>query len=114
MVRVPDRADGSSPAFCADKLKVLADLTRLAVLESLMDRPKHVDELMALLGVEQSLLSHHLALLRDAGLVRATRDGKSVLYRLAMGVKSKTSGKGLDLGCCQLRFPIRAHPRKRA
>ena len=104
----------SAALSCANKLKILADLTRLAVLESLMDGPQHVDELMDGLGVEQSLLSHHLALLRDAGLVRATRDGKSVLYRLATGVKSKTNGNGFDLGCCQLRFPIRSPSRKRA
>jgi len=94
-----------SPSGCAEKLKLLADTTRLAVLESLMERPKHVSELMTLLAVEQSLLSHHLALLREAGLVEAIRDGKAVLYQLAQGVESASAGKALDLGCCQLSFP---------
>lgn len=98
---------------CADKLKVLADTTRLAVLESLMDTPKRVGELMDLLGVEQSLLSHHLALLREAGLVEGKRDGKSVLYQLAKGVESATTGKSLDLGCCQLSFSTRKKASKR-
>ncbi|MDA0740200.1 MAG: metalloregulator ArsR/SmtB family transcription factor [Nitrospirae bacterium] len=98
---------------CADKLKLLADTTRLAVLESLMDQPKRVGELRDLLGVEQSLLSHHLALLREAGLVDATRDGKSVLYQLAKGVESATTGKSLDLGCCQLSFSTRKKASKR-
>ena len=110
---VRQHPDPLASSSCADKLKLLADLTRLAALESLMDRPKHVDELMDALGVEQSLLSHHLALLRDAGLVRATRDGKCVLYQLAAGVTRGTHGKGFDLGCCQLRFPIRKPPRPR-
>ena len=92
---------------CANKLKLLADTTRLAVLESLMERPQHVSELMSLLSVNQSLLSHHLALLREAGLVDAVRNGKTVLYRLAPGVESATAGKSLDLGCCQLSFPTR-------
>jgi ArsR family transcriptional regulator len=95
----------SSSLLCADKLKLLADITRLRVLESLMDKPKHVGELKKILGVEQSLLSHHLALLREAGLVEAIRDGKAVLYQLASGVASATSGKAIDLGCCQLSFP---------
>lgn len=90
---------------CADKLKILADTTRLAVLESLMEKPKRVGELMELLGVEQSLMSHHLALLREAGLVESIREGKSVLYQLAENVESATTGKSLDLGCCQLSFP---------
>ena len=98
---------------CADKLKLLADTTRLAVLESLMDKPKRVGELMELLGVEQSLLSHHLALLREAGLVDAIRDGKSVLYQLSKNVESATTGKSLDLGCCQLSFPTRKKASKR-
>jgi ArsR family transcriptional regulator, zinc-responsive transcriptional repressor len=105
----------SSPSSdCADKLKLLADTTRLAVLESLMDKPKRVGELMDLLGIEQSLLSHHLALLREAGLVEGHRDGKSVLYQLAQGVENTTAGKSLDLGCCQLSFPSRKKPSKRS
>ena len=94
----------SSPS-CADKLKVLADTTRLAVLEALMAKPQYVNELMDLLQVEQSLLSHHLAQLRDAGLVEAKRDGKAVLYQLAPGVSRATHGKAIELGCCQLSFP---------
>ncbi len=91
---------------CADKLKVLADTTRLAVLESLMDCPKHVNELAHALHIEQSLLSHHLAQLREAGLVQATRDGKAMLYELAPEVSTATKEKALDLGCCQLSFPV--------
>ena len=89
---------------CAAKLKVLADPTRLAVVEALIDGPKHVGTLQKLLGVEQSLLSHHLQTLREAGLVTGDRDGKAVLYRLADGVGVRTNGPGIDLGCCLLSF----------
>lgn len=68
-------------SFCVRKLKVLADTTRLGVLEILMEGPRHVGELNAVLGVEQSLLSHHLKVLRKEGFVEAMRDGKAVLYR---------------------------------
>ncbi len=107
-------ATTSPSTDCADKLKLLADTTRLAVLESLMDKPKRVGELMELLGVEQSLMSHHLALLREAGLVESVREGKSVLYQLAENVESATTGKSLDLGCCQLSFPARKKHSKRS
>ena len=96
---------------CADKLKVLADSTRLAVLEALMEKPQYVNELMDLLQVEQSLLSHHLAQLRDAGLVAAKRDGKAVLYQLAPGLSRATRGKAIELGCCQLSFPSKKSKR---
>jgi ArsR family transcriptional regulator len=88
---------------CAEKLKVLSDRTRLAVMECLMEQPSHVGRLGEILGVEQSLLSHHLKVLRDAGLVLADRDGKAVLYRVAPEAQVE-SGRAINLGCCQLYF----------
>jgi ArsR family transcriptional regulator len=98
------RKSASIESSCARKLKVLADATRLAVMELLMAGPKHVGELNVDLGLDQSLLSHHLKILREEGLVEATRDGKAVLYRLAPGVESRRSDKAINLGCCLLSF----------
>ena len=98
------------PTF-ARKLKVLSDGTRLAVMELLMKKPSHVGPLVEALGVEQSLLSHHLKVLREAGLVVANRDGKSVLYSLAPEVKAK-SGKAINLGDYQLLFKPGQHPHR--
>ncbi len=89
---------------CANKLKVLADPTRLAVLEALMSGPHNVSDLMVALQVEQSLLSHHLAILRDHELVEATRDGKTMIYQLPTSVKDLTAGKAINLGCCKISF----------
>ncbi|NET54701.1 MAG: winged helix-turn-helix transcriptional regulator [Symploca sp. SIO2E6] len=94
----------SSQALCVRKLKVLADTTRLSVLKILMEGPKHVGELNAVLGIEQSLLSHHLKVLREEGFVTATRDGKAVLYRCAANIRQRNGGKAIDLGCCLLCF----------
>lgn len=93
-----------SQSFCAHKLKVLADTTRLTVLELLTEGPKHVGEINVLLGLEQSLLSHHLKVLREEGFVRATRDGKAVLYSLTSAVQLTDTGKEIDLGCCLVSF----------
>lgn len=89
---------------CAALLKVLADETRLAVVEQLLDGPKHVGEMNATLAIEPSLLSHHLKVLREAGLVTSQRDGKQVLYRLADRVQGDRSGRAIDLGCCLISF----------
>jgi ArsR family transcriptional regulator len=94
----------SSQSFCARQLKILADSTRLAVLELLWSGPKHVGEINAVLGLDQSLLSHHLKVLRDEGFVRATRDGKAVLYQLAPAVWSASGSRAINLGCCRLSF----------
>jgi len=95
----------TDPEFCATRLKTLADDTRLSVVRALMRGPQHVGELMQALDVEQSLLSHHLRILRDANIVAAERDGKSVLYRLTPKVSAdQKPGAALDLGCCQISF----------
>lgn len=87
---------------CVNRLKVLADSTRLNVVRQLMDGPKHVNALNERIDVDQSLLSHHLKLLRDAGIVTANRDGKAVLYQLADDVKLQEDV--ISLGCCKLQF----------
>ncbi|MCP2728801.1 ArsR/SmtB family transcription factor [Limnofasciculus baicalensis] len=94
----------STQSFCVRKLKVLADTTRLAVLQNLMEGPKHVGELNAVLEIEQSLLSHHLKILRDEGFVEATRDGKSVLYHFIPPIREVNDDRVIDLGCCLLCF----------
>ena len=66
---------------CAVVLKTLADDTRLAVVRQLMSGPRHAGDLGAEVGVEQTLLSHHLRVLREGGIVLAERR-RSVLYRL--------------------------------
>ena len=99
---LPNERDLST---CVTQLKVLADSTRLAVIRLLLAHPLHVTELSEKLNVEQSLLSHHLKILRDAQLVEATREGKQVFYKVAEGVeRSFTSAEAIDLGCCQLSF----------
>ena len=95
---------GAGDVSCASLLKALADETRLAVVRQLMQRPWHVGELQSELGIEQSLLSHHLKQLREAGIVRSERDGKAVLYSLDPSVEKRRRGEVIDLGCCQLSF----------
>ena len=94
----------SPQSFCVRKLKVLADTTRLAVLQILMEGPKHVGELNAVLEIEQSLLSHHLKVLREEGFVEATRDGKAVLYHFVPPIREVNASRVIDLGCCLLCF----------
>ncbi len=89
---------------CADLLKVLADETRLAVARELMRGERFAGDLCRSLEIEQSLLSHHLRILREAGIVESERHGKAVLYRLSPAVESKRRGDALDLGCCRLTF----------
>ena len=87
---------------CVDKLKILADTTRLGVLQALQAGPQSVGALIKALDVEQSLLSHHLQVLRKAQFVVAERNGKQVLYRLAPELMIEQNSLNLD--CCVLSF----------
>ena len=64
--------------------KLLADETRLRILHYLMQKPElNVRTFVGLLGQTQPAVSHHLALLREAGVLQFRRDGKHNFYRLA-------------------------------
>jgi DNA-binding transcriptional ArsR family regulator len=66
----------------AEVLKVLSSPRRLEILHRLADEPMEVGRLAAELGVSQPNVSQHLALMRAAGLVEATRDGREISYRI--------------------------------
>ncbi len=62
--------------------QALADPLRLGILRELMGGAATVSELTALTGATQPNVSNHLALLRERGLVRATREGRQMRYEL--------------------------------
>ena len=73
--RTPAR---SSP----DPFEALGDPQRRAILALLGDRPRAVGELASLLPVTRPAVSHHLRLLKDAGLVSDERIGTRRIYAL--------------------------------
>ena len=63
--------------------KLLSDETRLRILMYLLrENELHVTALCDKLGQSQPAVSHHLALLRVAGLIEARRDGKHNFYSI--------------------------------
>jgi ArsR family transcriptional regulator len=73
----------SARALAALRFRALGDETRLHLLELLGNGERTVADLMEVTGLGQSLVSHHLRSLRDAGLVTTRRDGKWVHYSIA-------------------------------
>ena len=61
-------------------MKALADETRQSILELLKDREMSVGEIVACFDLTQPTISHHLGLLRRAGLVLTRREGRQVYY----------------------------------
>jgi DNA-binding transcriptional ArsR family regulator len=67
----------------AERLRVLAQPTRLRILSLLLAGERSVGEIEAALDLKQPGLSQQLAELRQAGLVSTRRQGKVVFYKLA-------------------------------
>src|SRR5947207_13309359 len=65
-------------------LQALADPTRLAIVRELAGQPEVCAcDLTDCCGVRQPTVSHHLKVLREAGVVMAERRGTWIYYRLA-------------------------------
>jgi ArsR family transcriptional regulator len=77
-----------------DFAKALADETRQKIMSICCCRQLSVNDIVDALDVAQPTVSHHLKILRQAGLVNAERRGKQVLYSLNQA--------RLAAGCCQV------------
>jgi DNA-binding transcriptional ArsR family regulator len=73
-------------ALAAHRFRALGDETRLRLLEILTNGERTVGDLIDATGLGQSLVSHHLRSLRQAGLVSTRRDGRWIYYRTAQPV----------------------------
>ena len=84
--------------------KALADPTRRQVLALLRERPMSAGELAERFDVSKPTMSAHFSVLREAGLIDATRQGKTIIYRLRMSVLEEAL-----MGLAQpLHFPRRS------
>jgi ArsR family transcriptional regulator, arsenate/arsenite/antimonite-responsive transcriptional repressor len=63
-------------------LKALSEEIRIRIVLLLLDREACVCELMEVFGMAQSKLSHHLLMLRDAGILQDEKRGKWNYYRI--------------------------------
>ena len=70
-------------AHACELLKAMANEWRLMILCQLSEGEKSVSELQGLLGLSQSALSQHLAILRRERIVRSKKCAQSVTYSLA-------------------------------
>ena len=67
----------------AEMFRLMGDSTRLQILMACLEGPVAVGDLAEQTGASQSLVSHHLRLLRAARILTAERRGKKVYYAAA-------------------------------
>jgi ArsR family transcriptional regulator len=98
--RMKNKADFQA---CADRLKALADSDRLRILLRLFEGSVSVGSLAEELGEDIAKVSHHLGVLRRAGVAQAEKQGRFVVYRLHPDVSLRRGEKGslrINFGCC--------------
>jgi DNA-binding transcriptional ArsR family regulator len=74
--------DAATAKTVATTLQALATPSRLMILATLREGPRSVGDLVQVVGMEQSAVSHQLRLLRTMGLVESERHGRSIVYSL--------------------------------
>ena len=65
-----------------DTMRALADPTRREILRVLQKRDMTAGEIGALFPITAASTSHHLSVLKEAGLVQAERAGRTIVYSL--------------------------------
>ena len=73
---------GSTNRFKAKFFKALSDPVRLQILDFLRDGEKCVCEIIPHVGLIQPVVSRHLKILKDSGIVRDKKDGNRRLYSI--------------------------------
>ena len=66
----------------ADVFRLLGEPNRLRLVLACLDAPRGVGDLVEALGLSQTLVSHHLRLLRGAHVLRGDRQGRQVQYAI--------------------------------
>jgi ArsR family transcriptional regulator len=96
----PNPADMSeSAALAAAFLKALAHHGRLMILCHLSSGERSVGELETLLEMRQAAVSQMLPRVREEGLVKTRRDGKTIYYALSDGKTAQVIELLYDLFC---------------
>jgi DNA-binding transcriptional ArsR family regulator len=94
----------------ADTMFALATPSRVQILSALRAGPRSVSEIISLVGMEQSAVSHQLRVLRDHAVVTVERRGRERLY----GLRDEHVGALLEHArrhVLELERPARPHNR---
>lgn len=108
-VRAADMAKLEANALRASiLLKAMANPIRLLVLCQIAQGERSVGELEEAVGLSQSALSQHLAVLRKRHVVTARRDGQTIFYSLTSSEAVSVMGTLYDVFCRKATKSTRA------
>ncbi len=83
----------------SELLKSLANRHRLLILCQLLESERSVGELVDFLGIRDTVVSQHLALLRKDGLVATRREGQTIRYDIASAPAARILAALAEIYC---------------
>jgi ArsR family transcriptional regulator len=96
----------ASAEEAARLLRALANERRLMILCQLTDGERSVGQLLPLVGLSQSALSQHLAILREQGILATRREAQTVRYSIADPAALKVVATLAEIFCPpEVRLP---------
>ncbi|MCD6285488.1 MAG: winged helix-turn-helix transcriptional regulator [Anaerolineae bacterium] len=93
MIEAPVIAEETISGEFVSLLRVIANGNRLRILSLLTRQEMCVCEIIETLGLSQSLISHHLGVLRRSGLVQDRQEGHWVYYSIDGGSLAKLNAR---------------------
>ncbi len=104
-----ERYDPLDPPRCAQMLAALAAPERLRIVRYLRNGAKNVGAIAEMLDTAPVNVSHHLSVLKHAGIIEGDKQGRFIYYALRPGLfqdDDELDGiEHLNLGCCRLEVP---------
>src|SRR5690606_33580300 len=95
---------GDLKQLATKRFKILSDENRRTILNHLISGPRSVSEISEDLGIERTLVSHHLKVLKDEHLVVSERQGKEIFYSVSDDIIVDKKNLLLDFECCRIQF----------
>jgi len=92
-MKPPERTPEQDLEARAELFKALGHPARLLIVNLVKNRPRHVEELAAILQLSPATVSHHLAKLSGAGLLRSEKDQYYQTYSLFGDLLDRTLGE---------------------
>jgi DNA-binding transcriptional ArsR family regulator len=86
----------------ASMLAAIGEPTRMLILYRLAQGPHHVGQLAELIGIPMVNMSHHLGVMRQAGLLDDEKDGRRVVYKFRSNIFTPGNGSPDVLGTLNL------------
>jgi DNA-binding transcriptional ArsR family regulator len=84
--------------------QAIGEKSRLKIIKLCIDHECSVDELLDKTGLEKTLLSKHLKVLRDADILQSRRNGRQASYKVNRKIRSTKALHTINLHCCEIKL----------